>query len=225
MLYRGGVKYSLDHPALLPGHAILDSTLLYSLSQNQRLASLLDVICHAVESLLSRHRTTESTRLAEAALQQLLPVCADYVQGDTACCPTVLLAAHTAGRAIAITRTTFAHAMSYSLTTHFGWKHGCAAAICLLEGLRYAEVRGMCPEVLDTVRTALHCTDTAAYLEALFASIGFPSEALCGNLARQAIFTGRPDASRLSGSALPFTQTDLDAIYAAVFRRLEAGQA
>ncbi|MBQ7013751.1 MAG: iron-containing alcohol dehydrogenase [Oscillospiraceae bacterium] len=216
VIYQGGVKCSLEHPALLPEHCILDSRLLHSLSPQQRKVSLLDAICHSTESLLSRHATPESRQCAVLSLQALLADCVAFAEGEQSVYDRMLLAAHDAGRAIQQTRTTFAHAMSYVLTAEYGIQHGQAAMLCLMHGLRYVEQNGMA--ALEEVRQALGCRaeETAsARLFAIYRRMQ-PAERPWLQGADPAVLAGKVNAQRLSNSVIAFSQTDLQLIYASV---------
>jgi alcohol dehydrogenase len=129
-VYVDGAKASLDHPSVLPDHALVDPELLRTCSVRLRYACAYDAVCHAVESSWSRRATAESVALAQTALRELVRLLRG---GLSRLGPEQLLAlaaaATTAGRAIDLTRTTAAHAFSYRLTARFGVPHGVA---CLL---------------------------------------------------------------------------------------------
>jgi alcohol dehydrogenase class IV len=132
VVYVEGVKRSIDHASLLPRRAIVDPTLTHSLPPRQTAATGLDAFCQAVEAVWAVAATDESDRLAEegAALAwEWLPtaVHAPTPEARAAMCR----AAHLAGRAINITRTTAPHALSYHLTSKHGVPHGFAVAFSL----------------------------------------------------------------------------------------------
>lgn len=218
VIYQNGVKCSLEHPALLPQYCILDSTLLYSMTAQQRKVSLLDAFCHSIESLLSRHVSAESRAYAAASLDTLLACCLPFVNGETSVYDAVLAAANDAGRAINLTRTTFGHAMSYVLTSAYGIKHGQAAALCLLHGLKYAEQNKMQPQVLSEVHRVLGCRSDETVSEK-FAEIYHgiqPEPCACLQNADPAALAGKVNAQRLSNSVIGFCEKDLLAIYTAL---------
>ncbi len=139
VIYKNGVKISVADKLLLPENIILDSRLLYSLSEQQRKVSLLDALCHSVESMLSRNSTDESKNYAVYSIQAILENYKPFISGDKSVYKEILNASDFAGRAINISKTTVGHAMSYTLTSDYGVKHGQAAAICLIYALKYAE--------------------------------------------------------------------------------------
>ncbi|MER7986064.1 phosphonoacetaldehyde reductase [Streptomyces noursei] len=125
-----GRKRSLDGPEVRPDAAIVDPLLLRGCPPAVRYACAFDAFCHAVESYWSRRSTPRSRQLAGAALRDLAALLARGLDApgddDSA---RLAAAAHRAGLAIDLTRTTAAHAFAYRLTTRFGVPHGVA---CLL---------------------------------------------------------------------------------------------
>ena len=132
VVYIHGVKHSLEHASLLPGTVIVDSLLTASLPPSIAAATGLDCLCQAIESLWSVRATDASRGDAWEALQLAVEYLVPAVK-----CPTsesreaMSRAAHLAGRAIGVSRTTAAHALSYHLTSHYGVPHGMAVAIFL----------------------------------------------------------------------------------------------
>lgn len=132
VVYLGEQKYSMAHPYMLPDYAIVDSSLTESMPPNITSETGLDALSQAVESMWSIRSTdesigyaAESIRLAwrhlEAAVQH------PQEQDRHAMCR----AAHLAGQAINISKTTAPHAISYTITSQFGVPHGRAVALTL----------------------------------------------------------------------------------------------
>jgi alcohol dehydrogenase class IV len=137
-VYIDGVKGSLDHPAVLPQHALVDPELLVGSPRWVMYSCAFDRLCHAVESFWSKRATEASRRLALAALRGVTGVLRKDLRRAG---PDELLvlagAATVAGQAIDITRTTAAHAFSYHMTARFGVPHGVACILNLLWLLKY----------------------------------------------------------------------------------------
>ena len=138
VVYADRIKYSLASPFLLPDVAVVDPDLTMSASPRQTAVSGMDAFAQAVESYWSIHSTEASQGYARRAIQLVL--------GHLACAVTapdrrhrraMSKAAHLAGRAINITKTTAAHAVSYPLTSHYGVPHGHAVGLTLGEFLLY----------------------------------------------------------------------------------------
>src|SRR5690606_30096068 len=69
-----GRKHSLHQPWTWPEAAIIDASLMTSLPASATLASGLDALSHALESIWNRHRNPVSTALAVAAARRILRV-------------------------------------------------------------------------------------------------------------------------------------------------------
>ena len=115
-MYENGQKISIGHPCLLPEGVILDSALLDSLPDYHRKSCALDALSQGIESYWSRAATEESRVHAYLAILGVLDNLKAYLAGDAHAADEMLEAAYQSGRAIQITRTTAAHAMSYQLT-------------------------------------------------------------------------------------------------------------
>lgn len=150
VIYAGGEKRSVSHEGLLPDYALLEPAFLESLPVYQKKCTVLDALCQAIESYWSVNSTDESKGYAKEAIDVLLGSILPYVTGNSAMNARVIRAANLAGRAIDISRTTAAHAMSYKLSSLYGIPHGHAVAVCLpytwemlLSGMeRCVDVRG-----------------------------------------------------------------------------------
>ncbi|HPZ89897.1 MAG TPA: iron-containing alcohol dehydrogenase [Bacillota bacterium] len=131
VLYYQGEKQSIAHDCLLPEYVILDAKLLHTLPDYQKKVALLDALCQGIESLWSVNSTPKSMQYAEKAIALILNNYQDYLRGDEAAAVEVLKGANYSGKAINISLTTAAHAMSYKLASLFGIAHGHAVALCL----------------------------------------------------------------------------------------------
>lgn len=130
--YIGADKFSVAHRSMYATHVILDPELILSGSPHQRATSGIDAVCQSIESWWARGATDHSRRLARHALSLLTGSIRSFVSSPTT--PTaraMLLGAHLAGRAIDISKTTGAHALSYHLTSAYSIDHGNAVALTL----------------------------------------------------------------------------------------------
>lgn len=137
VIYYKGVKQSLTDDMILPDVAILDSYFLQTLPLNQRKATVLDALCHSIESIWSVNANDQSRNYASEAIKIILEGIDDYLNGNNTNNSKILYAANLAGKAINITQTTAAHAMSYKLTSLYGVPHGIAVAVCLPQVWKY----------------------------------------------------------------------------------------
>jgi alcohol dehydrogenase class IV len=138
VLYIGKRKYSVADQTILPDVAIIDPELTISQSTYLRASAGLDAFCHAIESLWSIHSNIESKRYAKFALKRILPHLVQSVKNPRPADRLAMIeGANLAGKAINISKTTAAHAISYPITSYFGIDHGQAVAITLPELLEY----------------------------------------------------------------------------------------
>lgn len=133
VLYYQGKKYSVGHDCTLPDHALLCPGVLRDLPPYQKKSSMLDALCQGIESWWSLRATDESVEYARAAVVKVMDNYRAYLAGDSAAAAEIMLGANLAGRAINLTATTAAHAMSYKITSLFRIPHGHAVAMALPE--------------------------------------------------------------------------------------------
>lgn len=131
VLYLNHTKISLSHPALLPEGVILDASLLDTLPDYHRKSCALDALCQGIESYWAKGATEDSRVDAYLAITGVLAHLRPYLAGDRRAAEEILEAAYHSGRAIQVSRTTAAHAMSYRLTQLLGIAHGHACALTL----------------------------------------------------------------------------------------------
>ncbi len=122
VFYLGGVKQSIAHPSLRPEVAVVDPELTYSLPPYQTAATGFDALSQAAEA----------REFASAAIRYVVPNIHNAVHAPA---PGnryhMAQAAHLAGKAINVTRTTMPHALGYHLTKRYNLPHGHACALTL----------------------------------------------------------------------------------------------
>ena len=131
VIYRDGEKRSIEHRACLPDAVLLDPRVLRPLPEYQRKCTMLDALCHALESIWCVNATGESRAYAQGAIRTLLSAQGPYLRNEEEGNAAMQRAAYAAGQAINLTKTTAGHAMAYGLTTRYGLAHGHAAALCV----------------------------------------------------------------------------------------------
>lgn len=135
VVYIEGEKNSIAHDSLLPDVVILEPELLRTLPEYHKKSSLLDALAQCVESMWAKGATEQSRGYATHGIELILANFFPYFRKDVDFDPEVTrqvqIAANESGKAINLTKTTAAHAMSYGLTAQFGIAHGHAAALCL----------------------------------------------------------------------------------------------
>ncbi|GAB3993047.1 phosphonoacetaldehyde reductase [Glycomyces albus] len=132
VVYIGDKKFSIAGPAMLPDTVVLDPALTVSGSRYQRATSGIDAVAQAVESLWAAGATEASRGFAREALGLLLDAAENFAtRPDPSSSRAMALGAHLAGRAIDLSKTTAAHALSYGITKRHGLSHGHAVAVTL----------------------------------------------------------------------------------------------
>ena len=171
VLYCGGVKHSVAHQSILPDVAVVDWRLTQSLPPKITAETGLDALSQAIESIWCIHSTEESMSYSVEALELVLAHLEDAGHAPTAASRAAMSrAAHLAGKAINITKTTAPHAISYNITHRFGIAHGHAVALTLGPVLVFnadvseadvTDPRGVehVREIIDLVLVKLGCTD------------------------------------------------------------------
>ena len=138
VIYKDGKKYSVAHKSLIPSLAVLDYTILQTLSDYQKKSTLLDALCQAIESFWSVNSTDESKEYSKQAIELIMRSARKYVfENGLEQAKDIMVAANLAGKAINIAKTTAAHAMSYKLTSNYGLAHGHAVSLCLPLAWKY----------------------------------------------------------------------------------------
>ena len=130
--YIDDTKYSVADKQLIPDFVILDARLTTSMTSYLTAVSGMDALSQAIESYWAVGATDESSDFAQQAIRKILSVFPDVVHQPTLNTrKTMLEGAHLAGKAINISKTTGAHALSYKMTTLYGIPHGHAVGLSL----------------------------------------------------------------------------------------------
>lgn len=134
VIYYEGEKQSVSHYSIIPDYAVLEPNVLKTLPIYQKKCTMLDALCQAIESWWSVHSTNESIEYSKKAIKAIKESWETYIfENSDDSAEKIMWAANYAGRAINITATTAAHAMSYKITTIYHFPHGHAVAVCMPE--------------------------------------------------------------------------------------------
>lgn len=135
-----GVKYAIADYALTPNMAIIDSNLVLSMPKGLCAASGIDVMTHALESMVSLMATDYTKSLSKQAgkliYDNLIP---SYNEGATnaAAREKVHNAATIAGMAFANAFLGVCHSMAHKLGSHFHVPHGIANALLICQVIKF----------------------------------------------------------------------------------------
>lgn len=223
VIYRGGEKRSVSHGSGIPGAVLLDPTALESLPDYHRKSSMLDALCHGIESFWSLRADAESREISRQALERLRENWNGYIQNTPAGNAGMLEAAHLAGRAIDRTQTTAGHAMCYKLTALYRIAHGHAAGLCVRALWPYMAERAAGTEleaVFQALAEAFGCADTGEALgeyERLWERLGLETpEPEAGDLE---ILKHSVNAERLKNNPIPLDMETIDRLYRRILHR------
>lgn len=134
VMYYEGVKQTVTNDSVLPDYAILEPSVLKTLPLYQKKCTMMDALCQGIESWWSVNSTEESYEYSRKTIELIMANWRKYIfENDDEAARQIMLAANYGGRAINITATTAAHAMSYKITSLYGLPHGHAVAVCLPE--------------------------------------------------------------------------------------------
>ncbi len=136
----GGRKFSFMGGENWADHAVVAPELTYELPKDVTIATGLDALSHALESIWNRNAQPSTDLLAVAAAQtilEVLPCLAENLE-ERKLRVRMSLASMWAGQAISQTATALAHSISYNLTLALGVPHGIACSFSLPMVMRLA---------------------------------------------------------------------------------------
>lgn len=129
--YKDGVKTSIGAPFMLPDLGIICPDFTYYNKVYLTAQTGFDALAQAIEAWWNLNANVESDGYSQKAIEDLLAPLPQLVHdlNNHELRKKVAGGANLAGQAINITRTTAPHAMSYTMTSHYGYPHGHAVAL------------------------------------------------------------------------------------------------
>lgn len=233
VVYRDGAKQSIADDSCIPSAVLLDPSCLETLPPYQKKSTMMDALCHAVESFWSVNSTPESRAHSRDAIRLVLAHMEGCLANDPAGNAGMMEAAHLAGKAINVTQTTAGHAMCYKLTSLFGIAHGHAAILCdrvlfpwmLDHADQCIDPRG--PARLDAAFRGIAeamgratPAEAAAGLDAIFRRLEFSVPA--ATEAQFADLCANVNPVRLKNHPVALSAGDIDFLYRRILRAAEA---
>lgn len=132
VLYKKGEKISLDDKSILPDYAIIDSQFVENNPKYLKACTAMDAYCQAIESYWAKKATPLSREYAKQAIILCRDNIVNYINSnDVETANKMMQASNLSGKAINISRTTAAHALSYKITSEYGIPHGHAVALSI----------------------------------------------------------------------------------------------
>jgi alcohol dehydrogenase class IV len=130
--YNSGKKYSVEDESILPNYVLIDPDLLKTSPKYLRSCTAVDALAQSIESYWSVNSTDESKIFATKSILLCLENIVNYVNiNDIESAEHMAIAAYLSGRAINISKTTAAHALSYAFTINYNIPHGHAVALSI----------------------------------------------------------------------------------------------
>ena len=137
-MYYEGSKQTVTNDGVLPDFALLEPSVLKTLPLYQKKCTMMDALCQGIESWWSVNSTEESYEYSRKTVELIMQNWHAYIfDNDDQAAINIMLGANYGGRAINITQTTAAHAMSYKITSLYKLPHGHAVAVGLPEIWQY----------------------------------------------------------------------------------------
>lgn len=222
VIYYEGEKQSVAHESCLPSAVLLAPPALESLPEYHRKASMLDALCHAVESFWSVRAAEESRAFSRRAIHQLWSHLDGYLANSPEGNAGMLEAANLAGKAINLTQTTAGHAMCYKLTTLYGLAHGHAAALCVEKLWPYMAEKAVGTEleaVFQNLARAMGCETVPASI-ARFRNLltGLKLETPKPKPEDYAVLRTSVNPVRLKNNPVPLDLETIDRLYHEILR-------
>jgi len=138
VVYVNGDKYSLANKGMLPDYSIIDPRFTTDLPRHITASTGVDALSQAIESYWATKSTEESRKYAKEAIKLVMKNLEGAVNNPSEKSRFAMSkAANLSGRAINITKTTAAHAVSYPFTSYFNIPHGHAVGLTLGKFLVY----------------------------------------------------------------------------------------
>ena len=223
VIYYEGKKQSVTHDSIVPKYAILDYRNLVTLPLYQKKCTMLDAMCQSIESWWSVNATKESREYSRQALNTLMFNMKDYLANKDDGNAQMLEASNYAGKAINITQTTAAHAMSYKLTSLYGIPHGRAVFMCLPFIWKLMEERSILPDVFSDIAYTLGYTcvaDAIGYLESLNEQL-FENDKVTMNEGDIDILVKSVNPTRLKNNPLELTEDMIRSLYMDIIKKYQ----
>ena len=219
VVYCEGKKVSVSCPGLRPDAVILDAELLDTLPMYHKKSAALDALCQGIESYWCKSATDDSRVHAFLAILGILDNLKQYLAGDPHAADEMMDASYQSGKAIQITRTTAAHAMSYQLTKIMGYAHGHACIITLPTLWEMAAEKDEMKGILQDLSVKMRLSDPQM-VPRLLKGIIFDLEMEIPSMPNKEILQRlvvSVDPERLGNHPVPMTAADVEKAYRKAF--------
>lgn len=225
VIYYQNNKQSISHDMAVPNFYVLEPSTLQGLSLYQKKCTLLDALCQGIESWWSVNSTEESILYSKNAIRLIVDNWKEYIEQNIIdAASQIMRASNYAGKAINITSTTAAHAMSYKITTMYGIPHGHAVAICmryvwehLINNInKCIDIRG--DDYLRHTLDDIHSLISIDYFNRLIDEMGMQSPALYDKADQLEILTKSVNLDRLKNYPVLLNKDEIKDMYKRIIR-------
>lgn len=194
-----GVKRSLEAPLIRPSLALIDASLLRTLEGTKLLYPALDTASHLMESMWTGHRRAETYAYSVAGLEYSIVGLKSLVGREQPDYEALSRASVYGGLAIAQSRTSISHSISYPLTLTHGVPHGLACSLALPHIWKRVQHRFSRSSLEYTLMTAL--SETVAEMRLHEQVLRYASKTDCLSLVPRMFSPGRSDNFMLTYDA------------------------
>ncbi len=223
VVYVKGKKHSFEHKYILPDFAIINGVLVKDNPKYLKACCAADALCQAIESYWSVNSTKESKYYAKCAME----LCSEYIEkyinkSDEDAAHKMALAAFLSGKAINISKTTAAHALSYKITTDYKIPHGHAVALSIAGLMKVNEqaenindVRGKeyLKNTISEIKSILKIKDIDNYFDSLFQKIGLEMNLQKLGITNIEDIVSSVNQERLKNNPVLLTNKDLNKLF------------
>ena len=230
VVYYKGQKQSVTHESIVPSYALLDRRNLNTLPVYQKKCTMLDALCQGIESWWSINANEESRVYSKKAIELIMENKENYLENTDQGNEAMMLAANYAGRAINITQTTAAHAMSYKLTSLYKVPHGRAAFMCLPRVWNYMlchtdqsqyYAQEELEKIFNDIAAVLKCSNAkqaVVYLEELEQEL-FEKDSVNFNVTDAELLSKSVNVTRLKNNPVKLNEDTLHHLYIEIIQR------
>lgn len=230
VVYFKGQKQSVTHESIVPSYALLDRRNLNTLPVYQKKCTMLDALCQGIESWWSINANEESRVYSKKAIELIMENKENYLENTDQGNEAMMLAANYAGRAINITQTTAAHAMSYKLTSLYKVPHGRAAFMCLPRVWNYMlchtdqsqyYAQEELEKIFNDIAAVLKCSNAkqaVVYLEELEQEL-FEKDSVNFNVTDAELLSKSVNVTRLKNNPVKLNEDTLHHLYIEIIQR------
>ena len=186
VIYIEGKKYSFENQSILPDYAIVDGRFSKDSPKYLKACCAVDALCQAIESYWSTNSNEKSKYYAKKAMELCREYLCAYVNSNNKnVAQKMAIAALFSGKAINISKTTAAHALSYKITTDYNLAHGHAVSLSIKELMKVNEKaqkvtdqrgREYVRKTVQEIKEILNIEDIDEYFDNLFKNIGLEQD-------------------------------------------------